>query len=277
LESTSADEPGPEFDTAMTRYLSAAIAVGCLGFGSFAASDPAPETVVLLHGLGRSPGGMKILELRLEADGFEVFNLEYDSRASSIEDVTASVDKQLEHCCVASRRVHFVTHSMGGIVLRALLHDHPVHNAGRAVLLAPPNAGSEIVDELSKYPLFELVLGPLAIQLGTSVNQLPRTLPPPSIPFGVVAGNHWWNPVGAALLPGASDGTVTVESTRLDGMEDHLVVPHTHSFLMNSPAVAGAVSTFLHTGRFPHCADPQSACKTSSTEIVRPGGVSRSK
>ncbi len=258
---------------AMNRILWIALVVGLLGSGWCSTATASSESVVLLHGLGRGPWSMKILELRLEADGFEVFSLEYDSRATSIEDVTASVDRQLRQCCDSSAKVHFVTHSMGGIVLRALLHDFPVHNAGRAVLLAPPNSGSEIVDKLSQYPLFELLLGPLAPQLGTSSDQLPRMLPPPSIPFGVVAGSHWWNPVGAALLPGASDGTVTVESTRIEGMDDHLVVPNTHSFLMNSPAVAEAASAFLRTGRFPACTDQQGGCSTSTEEFARPRGA----
>lgn len=235
----------------MIRKLWIAIAIVGLGFGWCPPAAASPDTVVLLHGLGRGPWGMKILELRLEAEAFEVFNLRYDSRASSIEEVTDSVDDQLHDCCATSRTVHFVTHSMGGIVLRALLHHHPVSNAGRAVLLAPPNSGSELVDHFSPYPLIERVLGPLGSQLGTLRDQLPSKLPPPSIPFGVVAGNRSWNPVAAALLPGASDGTVTVESTRLDGMADHLIVPHSHTFLMNSPVVADAIVAFLRTGRFP--------------------------
>ena len=216
------------------------------------ASEPvsAPEAVVLLHGLGRGPWGMKLLEWRLEHAGYRVRSIGYDTRSATIESAAASVHDQVQACCAAATRVHFVTHSLGGLVLRALLARHPLPNAGRAVLLAPPNRGSELVDRLGDGPLIRLTLGPLAPQLGTDAHGLPSTLPPPAIPFGVIAGDRWLNPVGAWLLPGPHDGTVSVASTRLDGMSDHLVVPHTHTFIMNSRRVARAVRRFLETERF---------------------------
>lgn len=208
------------------------------------------DSVVLLHGLGRGPWALKLLEWRLERAGYRAHSLAYDTRSASIEAAAVSVHEQVQACCTDAARIHFVTHSLGGLVLRTLLAEHVIPNAGRAVLLAPPNGGSEIVDRFEQSAVLRFAMGPLAPQLGTRERQLPRTLPPPSIPFGVIAGSRWWNPMGALLLPGAHDGTVSVESTRLEGMSDHLVVPHTHTFIMNSRRVADAVKRFLESGSF---------------------------
>ncbi len=243
----------------MTKVLSSAIAAaGLVLSASPSAATPASETVVLLHGLGRGPWSMKILELRLEREGYRVHSLTYNDRADSIEEAATFVHTQLESCCADAAALHFVTHSLGGLVLRSLFQNHAVPNAGKAVLLAPPNAGTQIVDRFAELRLFAWVMGPLAPQLGTGPEQLPKSLPTLPIPFGVIAGNRGGNPLGALFLAEPSDGTVTIESTRLPGMLDHLVVPNTHSFLMNSSEVAKAVSLFLAAGHFPRLSgDPQ--------------------
>lgn len=230
----------------------AALAIGA----SFGREDQpevgerADETVVLLHGLGRSAANMLILEWRLEALGYRVCNVGYDTRVSRIEEAVEDVWEELAACRSGERRLHFVTHSLGGLVLRALLAERPIERLGRAVMLAPPNGGSEIADHLRELPWLETVMGPLSSQLGTGQEDLPRQLPAPSIPFGVIAGDQWINPVGPLWLPAPHDGTVSVASTRLAGMRDHLVMPYTHTFIMNASPVAGQIDTFLRQGRF---------------------------
>ncbi len=208
------------------------------------------ETVVLLHGLGRSAANLWILEWRLEARGYRVCNIDYDTRVDSIERAAAAVFARIEECAAGSRSLHFVTHSLGGLVLRALYAGHAMPRSGRAVMLAPPNRGSEIADWVRSLGWADGLLGPLAAQLGTREADLPRRLPNPGIPFGVIAGDRWINPVGPWLLPGPHDGTVSVEATRLDGMSDHLVLPYTHTFIMNASEVASQVEAFLRRGRF---------------------------
>lgn len=208
------------------------------------------DNVVLLHGLARSRSNMRILEWRLAARGYRVCNIGYDTRVASIEVAADRVFGELPGCVDATRRTHFVTHSLGGLVLRSLLARHELDRLGRAVMLAPPNRGSEIADFLRTLPLTDDLMGPLAGQLGTRREDLPGALPIPSIEFAVIAGNRWINPVGPLLLPTPHDGTVSVASTRLEGMKDHLVVPHTHTFIMNAAGVAEQVDAFLRTGRF---------------------------
>jgi pimeloyl-ACP methyl ester carboxylesterase len=213
-------------------------------------------TIVLLHGLGRSARNMLIPKWRLQARGYRVCNIGYATRVASVEAAADAVHASLEQSGTDEAPVHFVTHSLGGLVLRALLSRHAVPGTGRAVMLAPPNAGSEIADRLRGSPWTRSILGPLADQLGTRSEDLPSRLPIPSIPFGVIAGDRWINPAGPLWLPAPHDGTVSVASTRLEGMADHIVLPYTHTFIMNPAVVADQIDAFLRQGRFLHPADP---------------------
>ena len=213
-------------------------------------ADVTPGTVVLLHGLARGARHMRILEWRLAARGYRVCNLDYDTRVADFDHALDAVRRSLLACVPSSGRIDFVTHSLGGLVLRGLLDRHPEPRAGRAVLLAPPNGGSEIADRLASVPLLARVIGPLAGHLGTGAQDLPRRLPGLPIPVGVIAGSRWINHAGPLWLPTPHDGTVSVESTRLAGMSDHLVLPYTHTFIMNPAEVADQVDAFLRRGRF---------------------------
>ncbi len=208
-------------------------------------------TVVLLHGLGRSATNMAVLEWRLRARGYRTCNIGYDTRVMRFDAAIDQVRAALERCPRNDDGVlHFVTHSLGGLVLRGLLERHTLPRLGRAVMLAPPNRGSEISDQLRNLTFFSKVMGPLATQLGTRPDDLPQRLPPPTIPFAVIAGDRWINPVGPLWLPAPHDGTVSVSSTRLAGMRDHMVLPYTHTFIMNAAPVARQVDAFLRRGKF---------------------------
>ncbi len=143
-----------------------------------------------------------------------------------------------------------MTHSLGGILVRAYLADHPLSNVGRVVMLAPPNHGSELADLVRDSRLFQLALGPMAQQLGTGPDSLPNRLPAPNFELGIIAGTRSVNPLSGFFVPGESDGTVSVESTRLTGMSDFITVPTSHTFIMRSGATAGYVIEFLRHGQF---------------------------
>jgi hypothetical protein len=193
---------------------------------------------------------MLILKWRLQSRGYQVCNLDYDTRVDSIEVAADAVYEMVSDCVDSGRPVHFVTHSLGGLVLRSLLQRHELSELGRAVMLAPPNRGSEIADWLARFRLTDGLMGPLASQLGTGRDDLPERLPSPPIAFAVIAGDRWINPTGPFLLPAPHDGTVSVARTRLEGMSDHLVLPYTHTFIMNAAEVADQVDSFLRTGKF---------------------------
>jgi len=208
------------------------------------------ESVILLHGYGRTTFSMRPLQGRLEKAGFDVHNIGYPSMRRSPEELVEILDDQLESCCRTSPRVHFVTHSLGGILARAYLAENYLENMGRVVMLAPPNQGSELADIANRSILLQAILGPTAVQLGTGKDSLPNRLPPPWYELGIIAGIDDINPVGSFFVPDPSDGTVSVASTRLEGMRDFVTVRKSHTFIMRSADVADYVIQFLRTGRF---------------------------
>ncbi len=238
----------------------------------------AQEAVVLLHGLGRNAGSMALLEQRLSRAGFAVHNIDYPSRRAPPEVLVGLVADSVAACCSDVSTVHFVTHSLGGILIRAYLEADMPGNAGRLVMLAPPNRGSELSDLLHDQWLFETIMGPTAQQLGTDPASLPNRLPPPPVETGVIAGTGSVNPIGTMVIPGEDDGMVSVCSTWMEGLTDFLVVPKTHAFIMRSTQVTAQVIRFLRTGAFDHEGDDVTAlyltrCGEAAQSAIEDEGV----
>jgi hypothetical protein len=194
---------------------------------------------------------MAILQARLAGAGYRIVNFGYPSRSESLEALTDSLGNAVQRCCSdAVGKLHFVTHSMGGVLARGYLAQREGAFDGRVVMLSPPSQGSEIVDAYADSPLLQALLGPSGVRLGTDSTGIASELGPVEFSLGIITGDRSINPIGSWLIPGPDDGKVSVARARLDGATDFLVVHATHTFIMNRSDVAEQVAYFLEHGEF---------------------------
>lgn len=195
---------------------------------------PIDRLVVLLHGLGRTRRSLARLDRALQEAGFTTARLDYPSTRKSIEDHAATLAELLDHI-PTPKKLSFVSHSLGGLVIRQLLrYDAPWRSAvDRIVMIAPPNRGASLAGSLDKGGVMRGILGP---SYGQIAEGFAVTLPVPEVPVAIFAGD-------AAGVPG--DGLVTVDETRLEGASEHHIVPAIHTFVMNHPSVIRGAVSFL--------------------------------
>jgi pimeloyl-ACP methyl ester carboxylesterase len=207
------------------------------------------DVVVLLHGLGRNNMAMWLLAQRLEDAGFHVERIGYGSLNASPREILEEVSSQIDDCCSSHcKTVHYVGHSLGGLLIRAYLQERRPDNLGRVALMGTPNQGTPIVDRFRDHWWMKL-LGPTTNALGTDGESFPSSLEPPWYPVGVIAGVAKWG-YNEPWLPGADDGLVTVEATKLEGMSDFIVIRTGHAFMRYDPEVARQAIRFLNEGSF---------------------------
>ena len=211
--------------------------------------------VVVLHGHGHTARSMLMLTRRLRATGYQVWAPSYPSFRATMPDIVAHLRPGLaEFQSRLDGPLHIVTHSLGGLVARALLTVDRPQTLGRVVMLAPPNDGSEWADILFHLRINRAVLGPIGQHLRTRRQHYDDAiLGPVDFDLGVIAGDRPLDPVFPRMvLPCPNDGKVTVASTRIEGMADHITLPVSHTFMVTNARVAAQVQSFLLTGHFDH-------------------------
>lgn len=241
--------------------LAVAVALAVLGSGTARAEFEIPRSgdgpnVVLLHGLIRSGRSMTSIGEALSDAGYRVCNVSYPSTDHSIEILASDhVAPAVSRCFPDSRvPVDFVTHSMGGIIVRQLAATRAIPNLGRVVMLGPPNSGSELVDEFGSWWLFRKINGPAGQELGTSSASTPRRLGPANFEVGIIAGDRSWNWLLSRYFPDRNDGKVSVASAALAGMKDFLVINANHTFIVRNSEAISQTLRFLKDGVFAHAA-----------------------
>jgi len=212
----------------------------------------AREGVVLLHGLCRTSASMERMAAALAKAGYVVDNIDYPSRRAGVRKLSEEVvgaamkGEKLAKC----DKIHFVGHSLGGILVRAYFSRHHDRRLGRVVMLGPPNQGSEVADHLKGWPIYQWLNGPAGAELGTDPQAAPNKLGPVKFELGVIAGDRSINWINSLMIPGSDDGKVSVPNTKVEGMKDHLVLHTAHPFLMRNRQAIEATLRFLQNGRF---------------------------
>jgi pimeloyl-ACP methyl ester carboxylesterase len=220
------------------------------------------DGVVLLHGISRTARSFRKMLAAIEAEGYATLNLGYASRSKALQTLAEDIHPAIERFAESIEgSVHFVCHSMGGLLARVYLARYRPKRLGRVVMLGTPNGGSEIADRLKNFGAYRAFFGPAGQQLGTQRDaDIDALLPRIDYPVGVIAGNRSIYPIAAVMLPKPHDGRVSVENTRLDGMADHVVIGASHPWLVRNDEAIAQTIAFLGDGRF------------KSSTVTREGG-----
>ena len=211
----------------------------------------ARDCVILLHGIGRTARSLRKMEIALQSSRFTTLNLDYASRRKPLGELADDIDPVIKRFIGDARAVHFVCHSMGGLLARVYVGKYRPRQLGRVVMLGAPNGGSEIADRLSRYRAYRMVFGPAGQQLGTRrTAAVQALLPRVDYPVGIIAGSRSVYPISGMWLPKPHDGRVSVKNTELEGMTDHIVLPVAHPWLPRDGRVIEQTRAFLQTGQF---------------------------
>lgn len=210
------------------------------------------DCVVFLHGIGRTSRSMEKMAAYFSGAGYEVLNIDYASRKKNLSGLAEDIGEEIgARGFGACGKLHFAGYSMGGLVARAYISRYRPKNLGRVVMLGTPNRGSEVADFLSGTFLFDAFYGPAGRELVTDQSAFTDVLGKVSYEVGVIAGDRSIDPVSSLLIiPGKDDGKVSVESTKLEGMKDHIVLHATHTFMAGNDEVIRQAEHFIRHGKF---------------------------
>ena len=209
------------------------------------------DCIILIHGMGRSALSMLPIKYALSEENHTVINTQYSVWGKTISGLSIEVIPQAINDCPEDQPISFVTHSLGGIIVRHYLSEHHLPRLNSIVMIAPPNHGSEIVDFLKHSFLYPYIKDEVIAELSTD-NTLPYIKDNQAVSIGIIAGGKSMNWISSKIIPGIDDGKVSIESTLLDTMDDHIILDNTHTFITMSPTALDQISVFLKNGKFNH-------------------------
>jgi len=215
--------------------------------------DNTGDCVVLIHGFLRLPTAMENMAQFLNTSGYKTINVDYNSKYDTETISKKFLEPAISKYCPGSeedKKIHFVTHSMGGLILRQYLKNNQPENLGRIVMIAPPNSGSELADFLNNSKITELLLGPAISELSTKTQTSAPRIDIPNIEIGIIAGTKNQNPITGLIIQGENDGKVSIENTKLENMSDFIKVPLMHTFMTDDETVQQYTLNFLQNGKF---------------------------
>ncbi len=206
------------------------------------------ENVVLVHGILRGSSSMNKIKIEFIRQGFSVTGFDYTKKDGSIEEISDSLHKKIKK--FPKGKIHFVTHSMGAVIVRSYISKYKPRNIGRVVMIAPPNNGSVYAAVLLHLPFFEKIFGRSGMDIAEGENCIVNSLPVPEFEFGVIAGGTGYEIGLNPFLKGDNDGTVLLKETIIEGMADFMQIKGQHSFLLFNNEVISESINFIKNGKF---------------------------
>jgi pimeloyl-ACP methyl ester carboxylesterase len=210
------------------------------------------ECVVLVHGLWRSGFAMRSIASDLEDHGYQTVSVDYPSTQEEIPElVQGYLLKSYEECAqTGAKKIHLVSHSMGGILIRQFLQSHSLPAGSRVVMLSPPNQGSELSEKFGESWWYQWAVGPAGVSLSANQGGIISKLREIAEPVGIIAAYRDWSVWPNAWLPHPNDGTVSVESMKLAEMDDFILVNSGHALMRFNDEVQSQIRQFLAVGEF---------------------------
>ena len=209
------------------------------------------ESVIVIHGFARRASSMNTLAYAIHQAGYEVRNVGYNSINQNLNDIKEEVFEKFNQYISLNpgKKIHFVGHSLGGLLIRAYLEENKLNNLGVVILMGTPNKGTQLVNQYEDKWYFSW-LGPVISELGVDSSQFLEALQDPYYTVGVIAGSKPYSRRSSDYLEGAHDGLVTVESAKLEGMHDFIELEVNHSIMKRDPRVIEQVIYFLKNSQF---------------------------
>ena len=218
------------------------------------AKNQSDRLCLMVHGHIRAKESFNTMAAAMREDGYDAYAINYPSARATVDDLLEQMRTLMADFWHAYSHIDIVTHSMGGLLMRAAITDKEWDSIGRFVMLGPPNQGAFMADQLSGHSLsrglYRLIYGPSGQALITGPDGLAAKAGIPGCEFGIIAGGRGAERGYSPLIPGDNDGVVEVTSTKLDGMTDHLVLPVLHTTMMADDEVIRQTKYFLAHGRF---------------------------